>query len=814
MPTRAAGAQSGSYKRLARLVTLSLVALVALGATEWVWVRRATAEIASIPQRTVLVTQQRMLATLVVSNSIALMQAPSAPEREPWRIARESARERLDSAIAQLTRATAKQAEASEASGVGQARVSAQIRDVVRRTDALVAARQSGERGPLAETEIRSLVALNDSVSALVDAVNKAELTWAAVRTTRLQTGQTVVFLLIGVVLVLLTLVVLRPVVKRLAGMAELLAASNANLETKSHELEQSATELAAQNHELLQQQLVMEQHRQLMEELQQSATEREARHRSVLESMAEGMVLVRADGRVLSWNASALQLLGVNDAEMRARRPDRPLFAVRDTHGVLLQDDQLPLAQVLSEGSITGAEYQLQRGDAPPRWLRLNARLVDNLDNSPPASRSGRMAVLTFVDITAERAREQQLRNLSVAVEQTDQAIAMSDAALRLIWVNSAWTRTTGYTLDEARGRRPGELLHGPHTAAETVERMRAAVRMGESIDTEVLNYRKDGSPFWMEVHTTPLRDDHGQISAWVSVQRDVTARKETERERQQMAAALAVTNDGIGIINAGGAFEFVNHALARLLHLRPGALMHESWTRCFAEAEARRLQREVLPQVMRLGAWTGESEVQRKAGDYAPVDLSITLLPTGGLICMLRDVSDRKRAEVQLRTQAIRDELTQLYNRRGFFQVATAELAQQQQRGGKAVLLYGDADRFKQVNDQHGHETGDRVLRLVADVLRTHLRTTDIVARLGGDEFTALLPDTDVVSAPDIVRKLQEALADAVRRTGLPIDVGLSLGFAGFDALAPEDLDTLLRQADQALYSVKSALRVQIAA
>lgn len=814
MPTRAAGAQSGSYKRLARLVTLSLVALVVLGATEWVWVRRATTEIASIPQRTVLVTQQRMLATLVVSNSIALMQAPSAPEREPWRIAREAARQQLDSAISQLGRATAKQAQASEASGVGQARVSAQIREVVTRTNALVAARRSGERGPLTEAEIRSLVALNDSVSALVDAVNKSELAWAAVRTKRLQTGQTVVFLLIGSVLVLLTLVVLRPVAQRLAGMAELLSASNASLEAKSRELEDSATELAAQNHELLQQHLVMEQHRQLMEELQQSATEREAHHRSVLESMAEGMVLVQADGRILSWNASALQLLGVSDADMHARRPDRPLFAIRDSHGALLQADQSPLAHVLSRGSINGAEYQVQRGDAPARWLRLNARLVDNIDDSPGATASPRLAVLTFVDITAERTKEQQLRSLSVAVEQTDQAIAMSDAALCLTWVNGAWTRTTGYTLDEVRGRRPGELLHGPHTAAETVERMRAAVRMGESIDTEVLNYRKDGTPFWMEVHTTPLRDDHGRISAWVSVQRDVTARKETERERQQMAAALAVTNDGIGIINAGGAFEFVNHALARLLHLRPGTLMHESWTRCFADGEARRLQREVLPQVMRLGAWTGESEVQRMAGDLVPVDLSITMLPTGGLICMLRDVSDRKRAEAQLRTQAIRDELTQLYNRRGFFQVATAELKRQQQRGGRAVLLYGDADRFKQVNDQHGHETGDQVLKLIADVMQTHLRATDVIARLGGDEFTALLPDTDECSAPDIVRKLQEALADAVRRAGLPVDVGLSLGFAGFDASEPADLDTLLRLADQALYSVKSTRRVQIAA
>ncbi|MBX9854457.1 MAG: GGDEF domain-containing protein [Gemmatimonadaceae bacterium] len=67
---------------------------------------------------------------------------------------------------------------------------------------------------------------------------------------------------------------------------------------------------------------------------------------------------------------------------------------------------------------------------------------------------------------------------------------------------------------------------------------------------------------------------------------------------------------------------------------------------------------------------------------------------------------------------------------------------------------------------------------------MMQSNLRATDVIARLGGDEFTALLPDTDGVSAPDIVRKLQEALLDAVRCAELPIDVGLSLGYACFDA------------------------------
>lgn len=813
MFSRNTEAIQGSYQHLVRLASGCLFALAMLGITEWVWVHQATAEIARIPQRTVLVTQQRMLSTRIVDNTVALMQAPTPEDRAPWRAERELAKHRLDSAMQQLTRAVARQADASEAGGVGQARVSARILDVVSRTDHLVAARDRGLRGPMTQRELLALVSLNDSVTALVDQVNRAELAWAERRTRRLQTGQTLVFVLIGANVLLMAVLVLRPVAQRMARMTELLKKSNDELAAQTTALEDTATELAAQNHELLQQQFAMEQHRQLLEELQQSASEREAHHRSVLESMAEGMVLMREDGRILSWNASALQLLGVSDSDMRERRSDRPLFAMRDAHGALVEGNALPLARVLAEGAMTGVEYQIQRGDAA-RWLRLNARLVEATDPDRGAVSVGRLAVLTFVDITTERAREAQLRTLSVAVEQTDQAIAMADDRLRLTWVNSAWTRTTGFTLEEARGKRPGELLHGPHTAAETVERMRSAMRLGESITAEVLNYRKDGTPFWMEVHTTPLRDTVGQITAWVSVQRDVTSRKESERERQQMAAALAVTTDGIGIVSAGGGLEFVNHALARLLHVRPEALVHENWTRCFGDTESRRLHRDIMPQVTRLGAWNGEALVRRGHHEEVPVDLSITLLPTGGLVCVLRDATDRKRAEGQLRSQAVRDELTQLYNRRGFFQLASLALASQSQRGGSAVLLYGDADRFKQVNDRYGHAMGDCVLQLIADVLATNLRAGDVIARLGGDEFTALLPNTDAAAAPDIVHKIQEALRRRVEHAGLPVDVGLSLGFAAFDANEPADLDTLLRAADQALYAVKSTRRVQIAA
>ncbi|MBL0940641.1 MAG: diguanylate cyclase [Gemmatimonadaceae bacterium] len=795
------------FRHFTRLAVICLSALFLLGIAEWYWVRRATAAIASVPTRTVLVTQQRMYSTRVVDNTIAFMQAQTAEARVPWRQERLKALQRLSEASTELTRFRILESKGPSAAGgeLGKARL--RIARIVARTDSLVSERLRGERGMLQEDEIRALVTMNDSVSSAIERVNNEELAWARNRTDRLQRGQLVVFMFMGGVLLLMVFVVMRPAAHRMGDLAIALSRSNAQLADQAHTLEESATELAEQNAELVQHQIVMEQHRTLLEELQQSLSEREARHRSVLESMAEGMVLAREDGVLLAWNNSALNLLGVSEEEMRSRRPDKPLFEVRDEAGEILDNAALPLATTMRTGEpVSGMVMQVHRNGESPRWLRLNARLVESLDDSEPVART---AVLTFVDVTAERAQALQLRSLSIAVEQTDQAIAMADARLRITWVNKAWMRTTGFTLDEARGKRPGELLHGPHTAPETVERMRAAVRNGESIEAEVLNYRKDGTPFWMEVHTAPLRDGAGHITSWISVQRDITSRKASERERQQLAAALAVTTDGIGIVNAGGGLEFVNHAFARLFHDRPGNLIHRSWTERFSAEEALRIQRDVVPLVTRLGAWSGEVEGLRSDGAAFPLDLSVTMLPTGGLVCMMRDVSERKQLESVLRTQAIRDELTQLYNRRGFFQVASGQLQDLVRRKQPAVLLYGDADRFKLVNDTYGHDVGDQVLRLIADVLRTELRSTDVVARLGGDEFTALLPDTDIGSVVEIQDKLQRALAEAAAKSDCPATIGMSIGVAIFDPAMPESVDALLQRADRDLYDIKGTRR-----
>ena len=144
--------------------------------------------------------------------------------------------------------------------------------------------------------------------------------------------------------------------------------------------------------------------------------------------------------------------------------------------------------------------------------------------------------------------------------------------------------------------------------------------------------------------------------------------------------------------------------------------------------------------------------------------------------------------------------DHLTGLLNRRAFEEVLTDACARSARYGWPFGLILLDLDRFKDVNDRHGHPAGDAALRAVGDELRHHLRVGDAAARLGGDEFAVLLPNLREASAGDLVRRIEDALEVAVPGAGITMSAGV--------ALAPTHGDSptaLYHRADQQLYEQK---------
>lgn len=161
-------------------------------------------------------------------------------------------------------------------------------------------------------------------------------------------------------------------------------------------------------------------------------------------------------------------------------------------------------------------------------------------------------------------------------------------------------------------------------------------------------------------------------------------------------------------------------------------------------------------------------------------------------------------RRAQLQLRALATHDALTRVLNARSFAERLAQELERNRRYNRPMAVLYLDLDNFKAVNDTHGHQTGDAVLRLVADAIRRAVRRADVVGRLGGDEFAVLMPETVGTEADAVAQRLATGLASAFR--GSPT-VTASIGIVACGTPTAADTDEVLGSADRAMYAAKRA-------
>jgi diguanylate cyclase (GGDEF)-like protein len=168
--------------------------------------------------------------------------------------------------------------------------------------------------------------------------------------------------------------------------------------------------------------------------------------------------------------------------------------------------------------------------------------------------------------------------------------------------------------------------------------------------------------------------------------------------------------------------------------------------------------------------------------------------------------DLTAQKAVEHQLRFLAQRDPLTQAYNRHHFWQLAHTEMARVKRYRRPLALAMIDADHFKNVNDQYGHDVGDRVLRSIVDTCVDTLRKNDVLARYGGEEFIVLLPETTPEGALAVVERLRERVAESplTLEDGQRVSITISAGLASLGD-PQEGFESLLKRADDALYAAK---------
>lgn len=181
-------------------------------------------------------------------------------------------------------------------------------------------------------------------------------------------------------------------------------------------------------------------------------------------------------------------------------------------------------------------------------------------------------------------------------------------------------------------------------------------------------------------------------------------------------------------------------------------------------------------------------------------------------------RDIRTRKAAQVELYRKATQDELTGLYNRAMFFEILRRAMERSKRSGTKLAVLFADLDGFKKVNDTHGHNIGDEVLKQVAERLHEVVRTTDAISRMGGDEFAIIL---EYLSAPQqaelIANKIEASLSQPFEFDGFSVGIGVSIGISIYpdEELTPEELlnssDKLMYKAKRKKYEAKLAEQTQ---
>ena len=192
---------------------------------------------------------------------------------------------------------------------------------------------------------------------------------------------------------------------------------------------------------------------------------------------------------------------------------------------------------------------------------------------------------------------------------------------------------------------------------------------------------------------------------------------------------------------------------------------------------------------------------------GEPFPAEVSIARLSddSDDVVMEIRDVSHRKALEEQLVLLATQDSLTSALNRRAFNNEAQLALTRATRYRRPLSLAILDLDHFKQINDTHGHLAGDLALQQFADVCRITLREGDIFARFGGEEFVLLLSETDAAAAVVLLERLRQQVSALVLRHGTSsFSLHVSAGLAQWQP--GDDLDSLFKRADQALYSAKS--------
>ncbi|MDH3290478.1 MAG: EAL domain-containing protein [Gemmatimonadota bacterium] len=527
-----------------------------------------------------------------------------------------------------------------------------------------------------------------------------------------------------------------------------------------------------------------------------------------LFENSPEAIVLVDNDGSVLRVNGPFTELFGYAPKEILGKAID-DLLPPADQHA-----EALDITRRISRGERVTMEAARRRKDG---------RLVEvAIIGAPVKVGSGRVAVFgIYRDITERKQIEQELRRLQKAVETTQLGVTVTDVEGKITYVNPAEADMHGWKVEELHGKDVRTFAAESAAMPMSAPQLQAVT----SWRRESVNVRKNGSVFPVQLMSDVVRDADGTILGIVTTCEDITRRKEAEAalrtSEERYALAARGSNDGLWDWEVPAGLVYYSDRWWSMLGYDKAEVGSdiEAWLGRVHSEDSERVRGDLDAHLNgAMEQFESEHRLRHKDGTYRWIlvrglvvrnDEGRPLRMAGSLT----DISARKRIEESLARDALYDPLTSLPNR-GFFTNLLERSARRVQRRGDYhfAVLFLDLDRFKVVNDSLGHDTGDRLLKGVAQRLERCLRPGDVVARLAGDEFCILVDGIENIGdATRVAERVQEELRAPFVLNGHRVFATASIGIATSTTgnARPENL---LRDADTAMYRAKSSGRGRI--
>jgi diguanylate cyclase (GGDEF)-like protein/PAS domain S-box-containing protein len=542
----------------------------------------------------------------------------------------------------------------------------------------------------------------------------------------------------------------------------------------------------------------------------------------AALEQASEAVVIIDGDLRVSHFNAAAESTWGV---------------AREDILG--LDASCLGLTDLGQNSEIT-----IRRANGSRLRASVSASRVEI---------GGRSSYMVFVrDITAEVERRERIALLNLVADKTTRAVVVTDRNLRVVYTNAAFSGMFGYSAAEAQGQKANQLLAGRLTDRKTLLRLRHRICAGCGDEEEVLAYDNNGDEIWVSATVKAFRNDRGRIKYVFALLSDISENKQLRSLQQLIMGALA---DELPITEIADQLcrrveVIAPDVVASVLHVDSDGLIHPLGGPSLPNDYSRALEGVAIgPDIGSCGsaAYHGEpvlaedldTDPRWQPFKTRPMQVGLKACWStpikgkdgrviGTFAFYFRECRapshwhqrivdacvhlgalaiERKEARAQIARLAYHDMLTGLPNRaqlRQLIDQAIADCPAEKQ----LALIFLDLDHFKDVNDTLGHSAGDALLVEFTKRLRARIQPSDLLGRLSGDEFVIVLPNGDPAHASQVASNITEALASPLWIDNRQVPISASMGISIYPDNAT-DIDTLMQQADAAMYKAKQAGR-----